>query len=60
MTLAILIKEKDFIGSGLEFRGSVHYHHGGELGGTQVYMVAESSTSGSIGSRKRVGHRGLA
>lgn len=42
----------------LQFRGSIHYHHGGERDCRQTDRpgagaVAESSTFGSEGSRKR-------
>jgi hypothetical protein len=55
MTTASLTKESISLG---HFRGLVHYHHGGEHGGTQAHVidtgeVAESSTSGSAVSWKR-------
>jgi hypothetical protein len=34
-------KEKHFIGAALQFRGSVHYHHGRKHGRMQVDMVLE-------------------
>ena len=48
-------KGKHFIGAGLQFRGSVYYHHGRKLGGMQADSAREgaaSSTSWSAGSRK--------
>ena len=38
-------KGKHLDGSGLLFRGLVHYHHGRKHGSMQADMVAESSTS---------------
>jgi hypothetical protein len=38
MAMAILIG-KHLIGADLQFRGLVHYYHGGKLGGTQAHMV---------------------
>lgn len=35
-------KGKLLTGAGLQFRGFVHYQHGGEHGGTQADMVLES------------------
>ena len=50
-------KRKHLIGTGLQFRGLVHYCHGRKQGGIidghGSGEVAESSTSGSAGSRKR-------
>jgi hypothetical protein len=40
MTVATLIR-KHLTGSGLQFRSSVHYHHGSRHGGTQADMVLE-------------------
>jgi len=34
-------KGRHFIGAGLQFRGSVHYHHGREHGTMQADMVLE-------------------
>ena len=34
-------KEKHLIGAVLQFRGSVHYHHGGKHGSMQADMVLE-------------------
>ena len=41
MTRATLIKNFVFIGSGLRFRGLVHYHHGRKHGSMQADMVLE-------------------
>ena len=41
MTRATLIKKFVFIGSGLRFRGLVHYHHGRKHGSMQADMVLE-------------------
>ena len=32
---------KHLVGAGLQFRGLVHYHHGGKHDGTQADMVLE-------------------
>ena len=53
MTNATLIKEKCLNGNCLQFHSLVHFLHGGEHGGTQADMVAESFTSGSTSNRKR-------
>ena len=34
-------KGSHFIGAGLQFRGLVHYEHGGKHGGTQLDVVLE-------------------
>jgi hypothetical protein len=34
-------KGQHFIETGLQFRGSVHYHHGGKHGSIQAGMVLE-------------------
>ena len=34
-------KRKHFIGAGLQFRGLVHYHHGGKHGSIQADVVLE-------------------
>lgn len=34
-------KEKHLTRVSLQFRGFIHYHHGGKHGGTQVGMVTE-------------------
>ena len=41
MTRATLIKKIVFIGSGLRFRGLVHYHHGRKHGSMLADMVLE-------------------
>jgi hypothetical protein len=50
-------KGKYLIGAGLQFRGSVHYHHGEgswqHAGRNGAEVVAGSFTYGSAGSRKR-------
>jgi hypothetical protein len=41
MTKEPFIKEKHFIGAGLQFRGLVHYYHGGQHDSIQGDMVLE-------------------
>lgn len=58
MTMAILIEGKHLIGGfAYIFTRLLHCHSGEKLGGTQASRhageAAESSTSGSTGSRKR-------
>ena len=56
MTKTPLIKESTYLGLGYNFRGLVHYVMAGsmvELRHTRRWGVAESSTSGSAGSRQR-------
>ena len=54
-------KRKPLLGLAYSFRGLAHYPHGEEHGDTQTDMVAESSTSGSKGSKERatLGWNGL-
>lgn len=51
------LKEKHSVVAGSQFRGLVHYYHGGKHGGIQARRgageVARSSTSGLVGNRKR-------
>lgn len=44
---------KHSVGVGLQFRSSVHYHYVKNHAGTWYWSAAESSMSGSPGSRKR-------
>ena len=57
MVTATLIKQNISLELAYNFKGLVHFHHGGEHGSTQADMVLEkyfeSSTSESVGSRKR-------
>lgn len=46
MTKATLTKVKHFIGVGLQFRGSVHCHHGRKHGSVQAAMVLEKELRG--------------
>lgn len=39
MTTAIPVNVNILIGVGLQFKGSVHYHHGEKLSGVQADMV---------------------
>ena len=41
MTMSTLIKENISLGLAYSFRGLVHYHYGGEHGGTQADTVLE-------------------
>ena len=49
-------KGKHLVGTGLQFRGSVRYQHGGKHGSIQADMVPESSISVSRISTKREWH----
>ena len=61
MTTATLIKESFSLGLAYNFRGLDHDPHGRKHGGMQtVEEGAESSTSGSVGSRKGTVTLGLA
>ena len=55
MTTATLIKGKHLIGTGVQFKGLVHYHYDGKQsithGDNGAREVAKSSTSGLAGSR---------
>lgn len=54
MTTANLTRDYIQLGLAYSSRGLAHLHHGGEHGGRHgVGEVLKSSTSGSLGSRKR-------